>query len=114
MRLVVILTWFPCPDAVSIHQIRYSLPQRPAVVSAVAIAAWYFGRENPNFANIFGGTANLDKWAHLIARIHVAEAGAMFLYTLYRGADLVTSVKWTLTQLVIGFPSYFHFKKINN
>lgn len=95
-------------------KIRYSLPQRPAVVAVAGIAAWYFGRENPNFANIFGGTANLDKWAHIIAQLHAAEAAAMFLYALYRGADLITTIKWTVTQLVIGFPTYFQFKKVNN
>ncbi|CDS00515.1 uncharacterized protein SPSC_05505 [Sporisorium scitamineum] len=93
--------------------IRYALPQRPATVAVIGIAAYYFGRENPSFANVFGGTANLDKWFYIIAKVHVAEAAAMFVYTLYRGADLVTSIKYTLTQLVVGFPTFFQFKKLN-
>lgn len=84
------------------------------MVCVAAIGAWYFGRENPNFANVFGGTANLDKWAYIIAKLHAAEAAAMFVYSLYRGADLVTTIKWTATQLLVGFPSYFQFKKLNN
>jgi len=84
------------------------------VVAGAAIAAYYLGRENRNFANIFGGTANLDKWANIIFNIHAAEAAAMFIYALYRGADLVTTAKWTLTQLVVGFPTYFQFKRLNN
>lgn len=84
------------------------------MLAVIGFAAYYFGRENANFAHIFGGTANLDKWAKIIFKIHVSEAAAMFLYALYRGADLVTTIKWTLTQVFIGFPTYFHFKKVNN
>ncbi len=84
------------------------------MIAGLGIAAYFFGRENPNFANIFGGTANLDKYADIIFKLHAAEASAMFVYALYRGADIVTTVKWTLTQLVVGFPTYFRFKKINN
>lgn len=56
---------------------------------------------------MFGGTANLDKWFYIIAKLHAAEAAAMLVYSLYRGADLITSIKYTLTQLVVGFPTYF-------
>ncbi|CBQ71253.1 hypothetical protein sr13616 [Sporisorium reilianum SRZ2] len=87
---------------------------RPAAVVAISLAAYYSGRENPSFANVFGGTANLDKWFYLIAKIHVAEAAAMFVYSLYRGADLITTIKCSLTQFVVGFPTYFQFKKLNN
>lgn len=82
-------------------------------MTAVGIAAYYFGRTNPSFANIFGGTANLDWLANIIVYVHAAEASAMFIYSLYRGADVVTTAKWTVTQLFIGFPTYFQFKKVN-
>ncbi|SPO26007.1 uncharacterized protein UTRI_02281 [Ustilago trichophora] len=79
------------------------LPQRPAVVSVVAIAAWYFGRENPNLPT-FWWHCQPGQVGPYHRQIHVAEASAMFVYALYRGADLVTTVKWTFTQLLIGFP----------
>ncbi|SAM66673.1 uncharacterized protein UBRO_08048 [Ustilago bromivora] len=94
--------------------IRYTLPQRPATVAAIGIAAYYFGRQNRDLANLFGGRANFDKWAGIIFNIHAAEALAMLVYTLYRGADLVTAGQWTLTQFVVGFPAWFHFKRLNN
>ncbi|KAJ1031343.1 hypothetical protein NDA18_002558 [Ustilago nuda] len=94
--------------------IRYTLPQRPATVAAIGVATYYFGRQNRDLANLFGGRANLDKWAGIIFNIHAAEALAMLVYTLYRGADLVTAGQWALTQFFVGFPAWFHFKRLNS
>ncbi|EST07228.1 hypothetical protein PSEUBRA_003399 [Kalmanozyma brasiliensis GHG001] len=93
--------------------IRYAFPQRPAVVIVGLFAAAYFGRDNRDFANLFGGRQNIDKVLNLVVNLHIAEAVAMVGYCLYRGADLVTTLQYGVTQLIVGFPTYNVFKRLN-
>ncbi|SPO20586.1 uncharacterized protein UTRI_00062 [Ustilago trichophora] len=93
--------------------IRYEAPTLTLVASLAVIGTSYFARDIPEFNNLFGGPSALQSLATVLIKIHLAEGVAMLLYSLYRGADLITAVKWGVTNFIAGFPTYFKFRKVN-
>ena len=53
-------------------------------------------------------------WLHQwIIRAHIGEAGLMAIYSYSRGARGLVLIEWALTQLVVGFTTFFNFNKYN-
>lgn len=61
-----------------------------------------------------GGRERLDGVMKSIARIHVVECVVMAIVCRFKGGGSLTTIKWALTTLVIGFPSWIQFFTLNS
>ncbi|PWN52936.1 hypothetical protein IE53DRAFT_235077 [Violaceomyces palustris] len=78
------------------------------LAAAVALDKWNQLRE---FAI---GNKSFQRVVSIIVKVHVAEALGMLAFSQSKGASLVTSLKWSLTTFLTGFPSFFKFNHINS
>lgn len=61
-----------------------------------------------------GGRERLDGVMKSIARIHVIECLVMAVVCRFKGGGSLTTIKWALTTLIIGFPSWIQFFTLNS
>ncbi|EPQ27760.1 uncharacterized protein PFL1_04897 [Pseudozyma flocculosa PF-1] len=61
-----------------------------------------------------GGREGMDGFILTCVRAHVVEAVAMLFYASYKGASRLTALKWGVTQLLLGFPTFFAFRALNS
>lgn len=61
-----------------------------------------------------GGRERLDGVMKSIARVHVLECILMGIVCRFKGGGSLTTIKWALTTLIIGFPSWVQFFILNS
>lgn len=79
-----------------------------SIVPGDLLARWNELRER------VGGRERMDGVMKSIARIHVVECVLMAIICRFKGGGSLTTIKWALTTLIVGFPSWIQFFTLNS
>lgn len=99
--------------------IQYKFPPEAYQVLFLLSMFLYVDQARPNtigarIRQFVGGPSVMDKIRQLTIGIHVIEALVMLFVNVRRGASLSVTIKWVLTTLIFGGPSWGTFAKINH
>ncbi|WFC97393.1 hypothetical protein MYAM1_000104 [Malassezia yamatoensis] len=72
------------------------------------------GTVGARIRELVGGHRVMDIIRKLVVYVHIAEALAMFAVNVKRNAPLGTALKWSLTTLVVGYPSWITFGRMSH
>ncbi|SJX61863.1 uncharacterized protein SRS1_12847 [Sporisorium reilianum f. sp. reilianum] len=64
--------------------------------------------------NTLGGPAKMDKFIMSIVRTHVLEGALMGLVCYWKGASRLVALRWILTTVALGIPSWIAFFSLNS
>lgn len=61
-----------------------------------------------------GGPAKMDAFIKSIVRVHAIEGALMALVCYWKGASHLVAIRWILTTMVLGIPSWIAFFTLNS
>ncbi|AXA52103.1 uncharacterized protein MRET_4184 [Malassezia restricta] len=99
--------------------IRYKFPPEAYQVLFLLSAFLYVDQAGPNtmgawIRQALGGPSVMRKIKNLAIGIHILEALVMLCVNIRRGAALSVTLKWVITTLILGGPTWGTFSKINH
>lgn len=80
-----------------------------SIVPETRLAQW-----NDLRNNTLGRPAKMDKFVKSIVRTHVLEGALMALVCYWKGASKLVALRWILTTVALGIPSWIAFFSLNS